>query len=533
MKSSIMINEHPKTFAQKRLWLIVSLAALTLVGIAPQTKAARRLEPITYIVRFPSPDTQVAEVRVRVHTARRPTIEMMMAVWSPGFYRIEDYASRVQDFTAQTPDGTRLEVEARKNRWRIHTSGKPEIVVSYRLICNQRSVTTNWVANDLVVLNGAATFITLADETHRPHEVWIDLPEKMNRVMTALDPSPDGVPDHYRARDFDELADSPIVIGNPSVRQFEVAGSRHYLADFGDAGKWDGQRAAQDIERIVRETHRFWGFLPFKRYVFLNVFRQGGGGLEHKNSTLLTSNSSRLVTPQGYLAWLAFVCHEYFHAFNVKRLRPIELGPFDYENPPRTSGLWISEGLTTYYGQLLVPRAGLSRPQDFLSWLSSQIEQLQNTPGRLVQTLEQSSLEVWSTPTSGLAQSNSATTVSYYLKGPIVGFLLDAKIRRATGDKKSLDDVMRLAYRRYARERGFTAEQFRATAEEVARVDLKEWFRKSISSTEELDYAEALDWYGLRFASESAKNWMLETRADATESQKNRFRRLLEPAGSR
>ncbi|MEW6207182.1 MAG: hypothetical protein AB1631_02375 [Acidobacteriota bacterium] len=522
------MNGHLKTSLHKRLALIVSLAALlSPVGIVSQTATARRLDPIIYILKFPSPDKQVAEVEVTVPTDRRAMVEMMMAVWSPGFYRLENYAGRVQDFSAKTQDGARLEVETRKNRWLIHTTGKPKIVVSYRLVCNQRSVTTNWVGHDMVVLNGGATFITLTDQTHRPHEVWIEMPENMNRAMTALDPSPDGKPNHYRASDYDTLVDSPIVIGNPSVREFEVFGSRHYLADFGDTGKWDGQRAAQDIEKIVRETRRFWGFLPFKRYVFLNVFRQGGGGLEHKNSTLLTSNASRLATLQGYIGWLAFVCHEYFHAFNVKRLRPVELGPFDYETTPRTSGLWVSEGLTTYYGQLIVPRAGLSRPQDFLSWLSSQIEQLQNTPGRLVQTLEQSSLEVWSTPTSGLAQSNSANTVSYYLKGPIAGFLLDAKIRRATNDKKSLDDVMRLAYRRYSRARGFTAEQFRATAEEIAGIDLKEWFRRAISSTEELDYTEALEWYGLRFAVESAKKWTLEIRADSTEAQKGRLRRLL------
>jgi predicted metalloprotease with PDZ domain len=344
--------------------------------------------------------------------------------------------------------------------------------------------------------------------------------------MTSLDAAPDGFANHYRAEDYDTLVDSPIIAGNLSVQEFEVAGGRHYIASAGEAGQWDSQRAARDIEKIVRATHRFWGFLPFRRYVFLNVFRQGGGGLEHKNSTLITTNTSRLATPQAYLGWLAFVSHEYFHAFNVKRLRPVELGPFDYENPPRTSGLWVSEGLTSYYGQLLVTRAGLSASQDFLAWLSSEIEQLQKTPGRLVQTLEESSLDVWSTPTSGLAQNASATTVSYYRKGPIAGFLLDARIQRATGGSKSLDDVMRLAYRRYSGTRGFTAEQFRMTAEEVAGVSLKEWFRRAISSTEELDYAEALDWYGLRFASSEDRAWKLETRAGATESQKTRLSRL-------
>ena len=172
--------------------------------------------------------------------------------------------------------------------------------------------------------------------------------------------------------------------------------------------------------------------------------------------------------------------HEYFHAFNVKRLRPVELGPFDYEHPPRTSSLWIAEGFTSYYGELIVVRAGLGTTDDFLGAVSSHIEQLQNSPGRLVQSLEQSSLDVWSSGTSGVGR-NRDKTVNYYVKGPIVGFLLDARIQLATAGKKSLDDVMRQAYKRYGGERGFTPDQFRQTAQEVAGVDLKEWFRKTIS----------------------------------------------------
>jgi predicted metalloprotease with PDZ domain len=232
--------------------------------------------------------------------------------------------------------------------------------------------------------------------------------------------------------------------------------------------------------------------------------------------------------------WLAFVSHEYFHAFNVKRLRPVELGPFDYENPPNTSSLWISEGLTTYFGDLMVARAGLGTIQDHLARLSSNISSLQNSPGRLMQTLEQASLDVWGSGTSGVGRDTS-TKISYYVKGPVVGFLLDAKIQRVTGGKKSLDDVIRLAYKRYSGERGFTAEQFRKTTEEVAGVDLKEWFRKALASTEELDYSEALDWFGLRFAKAEGQPptaaWKLEVREDATEAQKSRLRALVGQTG--
>ncbi len=511
---------------------ILFALGIWLVGLNAPNAPAQTLEPLVYTVKFPAPETQYAEVEVKIPTGKRAVIELMVPVWSPGFYRVEDYAGRVESFAARTVDGRALAVERpQKNRWRIETGGAVVVIASYRLLCNGRSVTTNSVGAELAVLNGGATFMTLVEKSRRPHEVKLELPAKWKRAMTGLEAAPGGLPNHFRAADFDTLVDSPIVAGELAVRMFEVAGSRHYLVDAGAIAQWDGERGLQDLEKIVRETRRFWGFLPFKRYVFLNVFRQGGGGLEHGNSTLLTS-SPNLKTPT--LRWLSFVSHEYFHAFNVKRLRPVELGPFDYERPPQTGSLWISEGLTTYFGDLVITRAGLAGPADFLSLLSANITSLQNAPGRLVQTLEQASLDVWNSGTSGVGR-DTATKVSYYVKGPVVGFLLDAKIQRLTGGKKALDDVMRLAYKRYAGARGFTPEQFRRTAEEVAGVDLREWFRQTISSVEELDYSEALDWFGLRFAppdeQQPAKRWRLEIRPDASAAQQKRIRVWLRQPG--
>jgi predicted metalloprotease with PDZ domain len=511
---------------QQRFTLRSLIAALTLSGLMCSAPTARAVEPIIYTVKFPAPETRIAEIEASFPTTKRAAIELMMPVWSPGFYRVEDYASRVQSLSARAPDGKTLAVEQpQKNRWRITTNGAANVIVSYKLLCNGRSVTTNWVGEDLLVLNGAAAFITLAERARRPHEIRLQLAPQWKRAMSGLDAAPDGNPNHFRAADYDTLVDSPIVAGDLSVREFEVEGGKHQLVDAGDFKKWDGARGSQDLEKIVRETRAYWGFLPFKRYVFLNVFRQGGGGLEHSNSTLLTS-SPKMTTPT--LRWLSFVSHEYFHAFNVKRLRPVELGPFDYERPPLTGSLWISEGLTTYGADLIVARAGLCDTQGFLSMLSANISSLQNSTGRLKQTLEQASLDVWNSGTSGVGRDRN-NLVSYYVKGPVVGFLLDAKIQRATGGRKSLDDVMRLAYKRYAGARGFTPEQFRKTAEDVAGIDLQEWFREAISSVEELDYTEALDWFGLRFAedSQAAKAWQLVVRADASALQKSRLQKWL------
>ena len=227
--------------------------------------------------------------------------------------------------------------------------------------------------------------------------------------------------------------------------------------------------------------------------------------MEHRNCALLTTSSRDGPTGKG-LRWLSFVSHEYFHAFNVKRLRPVELGPFDYEHPPNTESLWISEGLTNYYEDLLLCRAGLASQPDYLQSISNFIGQLQNSPGRLVQTLEQSSTSVWTGGVSGIGRDNKST-VSYYVKGPVVGFLLDARIRRITAGRKSLDDVMRLAYQTYGGEHGFRPEQFREVAEEVAGSAMDEWFHQALATTMELDYTEVarLVWLAVCAVEHSAR----------------------------
>jgi predicted metalloprotease with PDZ domain len=359
--------------------------------------------------------------------------------------------------------------------------------------------------------------------------VKLELAPGWEGSMTALGPAPGGLANHYRAADYDTLVDSPIVAGKLKMRQFAVEGVPHILVGAGEFGNWNIDEAASKWAKVVQEVHDFWGELPFQRYVLLDVFRRGGGGLEHLNSALLTSRPGATAADA---SWAEFVCHEYFHAFNVKRLRPTDLDTFDYENPPRTSGLWISEGLTTYYGELLPCRAGISSATDFLSFLSSSIERLQRSPGRLAQSLEQASLDVWNTPTSGLARDANTNTISYYVKGPVVGWLLDARIQHATGGRKTLDDLMRLAYRRYSGKRGFTAEQFCQTAGEVAGGDLKQWFQKNVSSTEELDYSEALEWFGLRFAAGAGPTarGKLESDPGATPAQKASWHKLTGPS---
>ena len=513
--------------------MIRRLLPALLIGLLALPALA--LEPISYTFKTPAPENHIAEVTAVVPTDNRATLDLMMPVWTPGYYRVEDYTARVQDLTATGPDGTSLKIEKDKNRWHVATGGAASITISYKLLATQGSVTSTYVGADMAVINGGSAFITLAEHTQRPHEVAIELPPQWKQSITALDDAPDGKPNHYRADDFDTLVDSPIIAGNLVLNEFELHGKKHIVADVGDIGQWDSKGVAENLKKIIESDFQLFGEYPYKRYVFLNVFRRGAGGLEHKNCCLLTS-SSQNAKAGGDIRWLSYASHEYFHGYNVKRLRPVELGPFDYENPPHTSGLWVAEGLSVYYQDLMVSRAGVMTQADYLSAISANIRNLQTTPGRLKQTLSDASLDVWTTGGSGIG-GNKTTTISYYVKGPVVGFLLDAKIRHQTDGQKSLDDVMRLEYRRYGGAKGFTAEEFRQTASDAAGLDLKEWMHQALDTTNEVDYTEALDWYGLQFAPTpagtqptiQAASWKLEPRADATEVQKSHLKALAGP----
>src|SRR5678816_789481 len=334
-------------------------------------------EPIRYTLSFPAPQTHYVEVTATVPTGRRPDIELMMPVWTPGSYLVREYARNVEAVTAAGPDGRPLDVDkSKKNHWRIATGGAPTITVKYRVYCREMSVRTNWVEADFALLNGAPTFITLADLTPRPHEIVINPAEGWKRSVTALPPM-NGGEHRYRAPDYDTIVDSPIVIGNPAVYDFEVDGKKHALVNVGEGGVFDGARAARDLEAIVKEDRRLWGFLPYDRYVFFNMITESGGGLEHKNSTVLMTNRWSTRTRRAYLGWLELARDEY------------------------------------------------------LDDLSNTIELLQTTPGRLVQSVEMASFDAWIKYYRPDENSNN-TSISYYTKGTVIAFLLDAKIRAAT-----------------------------------------------------------------------------------------------------
>ncbi|MBA3975897.1 MAG: hypothetical protein C0504_16955 [Candidatus Solibacter sp.] len=476
-----------------RRHLLLALALCAIPAIAR--------EPIRYTLRFPAPHTHYIEVSASI-PATGPALEVFMAVWTPGSYLVREYARNVENFHASAGGRPLVWAKSRKNRWLIQTGGASRVELRYLVYAREAAVQGNWVDAGFAMLNGAPNFVTPAGSITGPYEVAIELPPSWKKHISGMKLKP-GEPNTYLAAGFDELLDCPIYAGNAPIHEFEVEGRMHYLVNEGEGPVWDGPASAREVARIVAEYSRMWGGLPYDRYVFFNMLTGSGGGLEHRNSTWLNSSpwvwaGAGSPGAPARLGWLGLVSHEFFHLWNVKRLRPVELGPFDFENEVYTRSLWLAEGVTSYYGPLAMTRAGVSSETNFLASMSGAINLLQSTPGRLVHPVESASFDAW-IKLYRPNENSANTTISYYVKGAVIGFLLDARIRKLTNGARSLDDVMVLAYKRYGGARGFTPEEFRRTASEIAGTGLSAWFKDALETTKELDYSGMLDYYGLRF----------------------------------
>src|SRR5690606_20091772 len=303
---------------------------------------------IRYSLRFPSPSTHYVEVEASYPTGGAPHVDLMMAVWTPGSYLVREYARHVEGVEGASASGASSQgvEKTARNRWRIPTGGQPRVTVRYRVYGREMSVRTNWIEDGFALLNGAPTFLTLGDGLQRPHLVDLTLPERWQTAVSGM-PGTGSADDPFRAASFDVLVDSPIVAGSPAIHEFDVDGVPHLLVNVNEEASWDGARAATDVEAIVRAHRELWGSLPYERYVFLNVISEAGGGLEHANSTVLMTSRWAMGTRQDYLNWLNLVSHELFHVWNIRRLRPRALGPFDYERENYTPSLWVAEGFTS------------------------------------------------------------------------------------------------------------------------------------------------------------------------------------------
>ncbi|HEX8177638.1 MAG TPA: PDZ domain-containing protein [Pyrinomonadaceae bacterium] len=453
---------------------------------------------ISYTVSMSKPYTHLLEVELRVRGTLAAQTDLIMPVWTPGSYLVREFARNVQDFDAKDAAGRTLRwAKTNKNTWRVETAGARELVVTYNVYANEFSVRTNELTDQHAFWTNAALLMYPNGQLKSPSTLRV-VPFGNWKVATALPAAAGGRALTFRAENFDILYDSPVEAGNFKTLSFEVRGVPHRIIIDGE-GNYDPERMRRDVQKIVEASVALMGGeIPYRDYTFfLHTPSTGGGGLEHLNSTALIFPRFRFRPEGSYRSFLSLVSHEYFHLWNVKRIRPDALGPFDYTQENYTRLLWVAEGITSYYENIILVRAGLISGEDYLNDLATAIRDLQNTPGRFEQSLEESSFDAWIKyyrPDENSVNSQ----VSYYDKGAIVGAMLDLEIRRASKDAHSLDDVMRALYEEfYKRERNYTPEDFQSLAERMAGAKLDSFFARYVRGREEIDFNSILNHAGL------------------------------------
>ncbi len=450
--------------------------------------------PIQAILRPGSLALREADVELRLPAgALAAGGTLALPAWTPGSYMVRDHARLLDRFRAVDGAGQPLETpKLDKQRWRLPATSGP-VIVRYRLLCDDFTVRTNHLDAAHAQFIGAATFLRLEGQEDRPWTVRFEGWPSDWKVAAAL-PESAGV---FESRDYDTLVDSPFELGTFERRAFEAKGTRFELVVTGPH-RVDLDRVVEGTRRIVAVCADLFGGFPFDRYVFLLTFTPGGrGGLEHRDSTSLLADPHKAATPEGFQDLLLLVAHEFFHAWNVKRLRAPELGPFDYGRECPTTLLWFHEGGTSFMQYLILMRAGLVP----WSWCARKLEALwteyTRRPGRLEQSLEASSWDAWIRFYKPDAFAPN-TTVSYYDKGALVAWMMDARIRLASGGACGLEALFQRLWEHFGD--GAVADaDLRGAYEALAGEPAGPFWDAWISGTAELDPVSIEAAYGLHF----------------------------------
>ncbi|HEY3382516.1 MAG TPA: PDZ domain-containing protein [Vicinamibacterales bacterium] len=481
------------------------VAAVVFVAAA-SAGAAVPPDTMTFTVSVPDIAAHQFHVVVRCDGLTGETAEFRMPVWTPGYYGLFDFAGNVRNFAAADGDGKPLTWEKTgPNAWTVRKGRASSLELRYDVLATRPFVANAYVDETRGYILPGAVFVYVPGRLRRPVTVKIELPAAWNAVATGLDRASSDGARTFAAPDFDVLYDSPILMGNlESLPPFEIRGVRHEFVGY-RLGDFDRQAFVADLKAVVEAGIDIIGDIPYTHYTFMGI-GPGRGGIEHLNSAAVSFAGQPSGDRAARIRELSFLAHEYFHHFNVKRIRPIALGPFDYDRANVTDMLWVSEGFTVYYEYLMLARSGRMTLDELLEVLRKNITAYEDNPGRLFQSATQSSHDTWSQGPFGRKEGRVRKTISYYEKGPILGMLLDFRIRHETQNRSSLDTVMRELYRTYYKElgRGWTDGEFRETCERIAGITLDENFAYA-STTREIDYAKYLAYAGLELEQDTER----------------------------
>ena len=437
-------------------------------------------------------------------TKQQGFIDLKMAVWTPGSYLVREYAKNVESVTTTNDSKSVKSDKINKNTWRVRLlAASNEVTVKYSVYAYELTVRTSFLDDTHGYLNPASIFMYVNDWRQVPSSINIKPYKNWNMISTALKSTGNNT---FEAKNLDELIDSPIEIGTQKVLSFDLNGIPHKIAMYGDV-KMDEVKVANDFKKVCETALSVVGEHPCKNYTFLiHNIAVGGGGLEHLNSTTCQASRMSYSNDKIYKDFMGLIAHEYFHLWNVKRIHPKALGPFDYENENYTHLLWFSEGCTSFYQSYILRRANMMTPDEYLTNYASEINTIENQPGNKIQSAAESSWDAWIKYYRPNENSRNST-VSYYDKGAVLGGVLNLVILQNTQGKKNLDDVMRMLYQEYYKKqgRGFTDEEFQKTVEAVAGKPMNDFFQKYIFGTETIPYNTYFESVGVQLIDKNAQ----------------------------
>jgi predicted metalloprotease with PDZ domain len=483
------------SLGNNRFLAVSAFAILTMLSWNIQAQSA------SYELSFPEPWTHYVEIELRLSDFKKDQLTVVMPVWTPGSYLVREYAKNLEAFSAQNAEGEELDFEkVAKNRWEIKKKRDESCVIKYRVYCNEHSVRTPYIDADHAAIIPAGVLM-YPEKYDGPFEVEVEPYSGWSKIDCALKTTGSS-PWKRKAKTLDQLLDSPIEVGNQEQYDFTAAGIPHRIAIQG-GGNYDPDVLTEDLKAIIEAATDVFGENPNEDYLFIvNNTGSNYGGLEHMNSTSMIYQRGAY-SPERYQSFMGLASHEYFHLWNVKRIRPESLGPFNYEAENYTNGLWIAEGFTSYYDDLLLRRAGIISEAAYLQIASGNINGVVNRSGDEVQAVSEASFDAWIKYYRPNENSGN-TTVSYYSKGAVLAMLLDLEILHQSKGKKRLDNVMQVLWEDYKKnpERGFTDAEFQKTVEKVAGTKLDYFFDNYVYGTERPDYKKYFEYIGMELVDE-------------------------------
>lgn len=440
--------------------------------------APQAIPTLNYHLGMERPHTHLFQVEMTVPAYPGEFMDLALPAWTPGAYKIVDNARNLRGLIVLDALGERVPVTRLDlHTWRVHHHGAG-FTVRYQVFADKMLIHQAQLNTTHAFVNGCMVFLYAKGNQHWPAQLTVDAPEGWS-VATALEATGRNT---FVAPSYDALIDAPLEIGTFEMERF-FADDTEYRIVWNGPEPMDRPQLVDCLYRIVRTINDFWGAVPFPHYTFIyNVTKDSYlNGLEHGNSTAIQGPVDLDKNPHGFFAMSA---HEYFHSWNVKRLRPIGLGPFDYSRPAHTTALYVVEGMTEYYTEVMCLRAGISNADDFFHTICENLAQLERSTGRKFTTLEEASFITWN---FGDDRWNGA--INYYLKGSLMAVALDLEIREKTNNEKSLDDVMRSLWERFgAPDLPYDPEDVETAIEEVAGQSMESFFDLHLRSTQDADW---------------------------------------------